>query len=71
MPFSRPGIHSALFSADSYLSVGSLTLGVVMRTLILIATLSLSSLAAAQGRAPTDQEMQELDIIQQSWIFQG
>jgi len=42
-----------------------------MRTLILIATLSLSSLVAAEGRAPTDQEMQELDIIQQSWIFQG
>ena len=42
-----------------------------MRTLILIATLSLSSLASAEGRAPTDREMQELDIIQQSWIFQG
>ena len=42
-----------------------------MRTLILIATLSLSSLASAEGRAPTAQEMQELDIIQQSWIFQG
>jgi hypothetical protein len=42
-----------------------------MRTLILIATLSLSSLASAEARAPTDQEMQELDIIQQSWIFQG
>ncbi|WP_290537372.1 MULTISPECIES: hypothetical protein [Alcanivorax] len=42
-----------------------------MRTLILIATLSLSSLVTAEGRAPTDQEMQELDIIQQSWIFQG
>ena len=42
-----------------------------MRTLILIATLSLSSLASAEGRAPTDQEMQELDIIPQSWIFQG
>lgn len=42
-----------------------------MRTLILIGTLSLSNLVTAEGRAPTDQEMQELDIIQQSWIFQG
>ncbi|MGJ3256188.1 MAG: hypothetical protein ACFE0K_07660 [Alcanivorax sp.] len=42
-----------------------------MRTLILICILSLSSLASAEGRAPTEQEMQELDIILQSWIFQG
>ncbi len=54
------------------LMTGSLTRGAIaMRTLILIASLSLSSLAAAEGRAPTEQEMQELDIIQQSWIFQG
>ncbi len=42
-----------------------------MRTPVLIATLSLSNLARGDGRAPPDQELQELDIIQQSWIFQG
>ena len=42
-----------------------------MRTLLLIVTLSLASLATAEGRAPTSEEMQELDIVEQSWIFQG
>lgn len=42
-----------------------------MRTLMLIATLSLPSLAAAEARAPTAEEMQQLDIVLQSWIFQG
>ena len=42
-----------------------------MRTLMLILTLSLSCLALAEGRAPTEEEMQQLDRIPQSWIFQG
>tara|TARA_B100000676_G_scaffold311010_1_gene379372 strand:+ start:1391 stop:1603 length:213 start_codon:yes stop_codon:yes gene_type:complete len=54
------------------LMIGPLALGViVMRTLMLIVTLSLASLATAEGRAPTSEEMQELDIVEQSWIFQG
>jgi len=42
-----------------------------MRTVMLITALCLSTLANAEGRAPSDEEMKELDIIRQSWIFQG
>lgn len=42
-----------------------------MRTLILILGLAVSTLATAEARAPTDDEIQQLDIVQQSWIFQG
>ncbi len=42
-----------------------------MRTLLIVLGLAVSSLTTADTRAPTDDEMQQLDIIQQSWIFQG
>ncbi|MED5430988.1 MAG: hypothetical protein VYE17_05155 [Pseudomonadota bacterium] len=42
-----------------------------MRTLILVLGLATSAVATAGARAPSDAEMQTLDIIQQSWIFQG
>jgi len=42
-----------------------------MRTLLIVLGLAVSTLATAEARAPTDDEIQQLDIIQQSWIFQG
>ena len=42
-----------------------------MRTLLIVLGLAVSTLATAEARAPTEKEMQQLDIIQQSWIFQG
>ncbi|MED5389797.1 MAG: hypothetical protein VX793_13135 [Pseudomonadota bacterium] len=42
-----------------------------MRTVLLVLGLTVSSLTLAAGRAPTQAELEQLDIIPQSWIFQG
>ncbi|WP_255343071.1 MULTISPECIES: hypothetical protein [unclassified Alcanivorax] len=42
-----------------------------MRTLMLVLGLAVSAVAIADARAPTAEEMEQLDIVQQSWIFQG
>ncbi|ERP90395.1 hypothetical protein Q670_02085 [Alcanivorax sp. P2S70] len=42
-----------------------------MRTLILVLGLAISAIATADARAPTEEEMQQLETVQPSWIFQG
>ncbi len=42
-----------------------------MRTLMLVLGLAVSAVAIAEARAPTAEALEQMDIGQQSWIFQG